>query len=63
MKRTYKEQAKLAKMEWAKAVVEGRVLRFNDGMSFRAYPTKEERDAAVKTLREAGIDAAPVEQR
>lgn len=61
MKKTTKAEAKAQKAEWAKALVEGRVVRFNDGLTLKAYPTIEARDLALAAFAAAGMDAEIVE--
>ena len=49
------------KQAWALAVMEGRVLvRFNDGMEFRSFPTREAAEAFRKMMRQQDVDAVIV---
>ena len=48
------------KRAWALAVMEGRVVRFNDGMEFRSFPTREAAEAFRKMMRQQDVDAVIV---
>ena len=48
------------KQAWALAVMEGRVVRFNDGMKFRSFPTREAAEAFRKMMRQQDVDAVIV---
>jgi len=50
-----KKEAIARKQAWSKALVEGRVVRFFDGLTFRSYPTIEAAKAAVLTCEGAEI--------
>jgi hypothetical protein len=43
-----KIEARIAKSNWAKALTEGRVVRFNDGASFKAFNTADDARAFVR---------------
>ncbi len=58
-----KHETAQVKLEWARAVLECRIIRFDGGALFKMYPTKEERDAALAKFRADGVDAEPVEKR
>lgn len=55
MKKVTKAEARTFRAEWAQAVQEGRILRFNDGMSMQMFPTIAARDAALVKMRKAGL--------
>jgi hypothetical protein len=50
-----KKEARLRKENWNKAIAEGRVLRYNDGMSFKEFKTAEEANKAMNDLPGATI--------
>lgn len=52
-----KKQAKARKEAWTKALAEGRVVRFNDGMGFRSFHTIQEAENFRLGLRAQDIDA------
>lgn len=52
-----KKEAKARKEAWNKALMEGRVVRFNDGMEFRSFATAEAAESFRQTLRRQDIDA------
>lgn len=58
MKRITKAQATTQRVDHAKAVAEGRVLRVE--FSFMVYPTTEARDAAFDAFASDGFDAFKV---
>jgi hypothetical protein len=45
-------EARIAKSNWAKALSEGRVVRFNDGASFKAFKTVDDARAFVTASHE-----------
>lgn len=55
-----KKEARARKENWTKALNEGRVVRFNDGMEFRSFLTADEAETFRKTLRRQDIDAVIV---
>lgn len=58
-----KFESRLAKSAWAKALAEGRVVRFNSGASFKAHKTVEDARAFLAMLAEDDPSAAIVEVR
>jgi hypothetical protein len=52
-----KREARRHKAEWDKAIHEGRVVRWGEGLHFEAFKTAEEAQAAVEQI---GEDAAIV---
>jgi hypothetical protein len=40
---------------WRQSLAEGRVLKINNGETFKSYPTKAETDIALDTLKKAGV--------
>jgi len=55
-----KKEAKARKEAWTKALMEGRVVRFNDGMEFRSFLTADAAETFRRNLRRQGIDAVVV---
>ena len=49
-----KREAIQRKAAWAKALSEGRVVRYN-GMSFKSFPTVEQAEADVRAIKSFGI--------
>lgn len=47
-----KTEARIAKSNWAKARAEGRVVRFNDGASFKAFKTVADAETFVRAADE-----------
>jgi hypothetical protein len=58
-----KEKARRNKLEWKRALLEGRVVRINGGETFTAYLTVETARRAVEAYREVGLAAEIVEWR
>jgi hypothetical protein len=52
-----KNQAIERNAAWSKALAEGRVVRWNDGMTLTSYPTELLALAAVQDIKLAGMDA------
>ena len=50
-----KKQARERKAEWSKALVEKRILRFDNGQRLISYPTIEARNAAFDAAMATGI--------
>lgn len=48
--------------EWENALHDGRVVRFNDGMEFRSFPTVKEAEEFRLMLRRQDVDAVRVER-
>ena len=44
-----KIEARIAKSNWNKALAEGRIVRFNDGASFKAFATVADAATFVRT--------------
>lgn len=55
-----KKQAIERKESWSKALAEGRVVRYNFGMTLRSYPTAAEATAECERFKEAGHQASIV---
>ena len=53
-----KFESRLAKSNWSKALAEGRVVRFNDGASFKSFSTVEAAKAFASMM--AQDDASAV---
>jgi hypothetical protein len=49
-----KKEAKARKQAYTKALKEGRVVRYNDGCSFRSFPTVAAAEAHLAELLAAG---------
>jgi hypothetical protein len=58
--RSQKKKTQASRAEWALAVKEGRVLRFEGGLRAVSYPTFEMRDRALAEAKAAGIEATIV---
>jgi hypothetical protein len=52
-----KKEAKARKEAWTKALSEGRVVRYNDGMEFRSFLTAEAAEQFKIGLIRQGINA------
>jgi len=50
-KREYKQH----KADWAKGIEEGRIVAFNDGQSFRMFPTLAMRNVFIAGLEAQGL--------
>lgn len=55
-----KKEAIARKADWSRALAEGRVIRYNFGMTLRSYPTAEEARAEVERFKDAGHQASIV---
>lgn len=55
-----KKEAKARKAAWSLALSEGRVVRFNDGLEFRSFPTADAAEAFRKLMRSQDVDATIV---
>jgi hypothetical protein len=55
-----KKEAREAKRRWSLALAEGRVVRYDDGLTLRAFLTREQAEAALVVAREDGRDASIV---
>lgn len=49
--------------EWANALHDGRVVRFNDGMEFRSFPTVTEAETFRAAMRRQDADAIRLQVR
>lgn len=49
-KQMTKKEAREHKVNWNRALAEGRVVRYNGGNSFRSFPTVEEANDFIKKL-------------
>lgn len=56
----YRFQLAKRKLAWARAVTDGRVVRFNDGLTFKSYPTVFEAEQAAAWMRVNGDSSAVV---
>jgi len=52
-----KKEARSRKADWARAATEGRIVRFFEGLRFRAFLTVAEANAAVVEAHNAGLSA------
>jgi hypothetical protein len=50
-----KKEAIQRKIEWSCALVEGRVVRYNGGMTLTSYSTKEKAETAAREIEGAEI--------
>jgi hypothetical protein len=57
---TPRAKTKRQNAEWRKALAEGRVLKFNNGLQFTAYPTVEYRERAYGEAINAGFNVERV---
>ncbi len=55
-----KKEAIARKAAWSKALAEGRVVRYNGGLSLTSYPTIEQALLAVEVATAVGLDASIV---
>jgi hypothetical protein len=57
-----KFEARIARSNWARALAEGRIVRFNSGASFRAFKTVRDAEVFVAACddRQAAIVEPPV---
>lgn len=55
-----KKQARERKAEWQRALAEGRVVKFDNGLTFTAYMTQAQALAAQDAARQAGRAASVV---
>lgn len=52
-----KKEAKARKEAYTAALKEGRVVRYNEGCSFRSFPDVAAAEAFVTEIKGAGLDA------
>ena len=52
-----KKEAKARKEAYTKALAEGRVVRYNNGLSFRSFKTVEDAEAFAEQARQMDKDA------
>ena len=52
-----KKEAKARKEAWTKALADGRVVKYNDGMEFQSFPTIEAAETFRQNLRRQDVDA------
>ena len=52
-----KKEAIERKVAWNRALIEGRVVRYNDGLTMTSYSTKEKAEAAARELEGAELVA------
>ncbi len=52
-----KREAKQARAEWNLAIAEGRAIRYQDGLTFKSYPTVDAAIAEMNVAKAAGIKA------
>jgi hypothetical protein len=55
-----KKEARARKAAWQQALSEGRVVRYNEGLTLVSYPTMAARDKALSEAKAAGVPAAIV---
>ena len=56
-----KKEARERKAAWQQALLDGRVVRYNDGMELRSFPTVEAAETFRKAMRAQDVDASIVD--